>query len=176
MYEYSEFQKHILREVMYLRRHLCYNNALYCIVIQQKKWKKNLTLEELKMFIKKSMSEYVKRIDLQAYWEGKENNIIKYIAFFETTKEFYKSQHTNQPVREEFYPGFHFHLFITGVNEDYINELTHQLPNCITEPVCKILDKLSIQDLHRFILYHTKQMVDGFTSELILKNYKTGRN
>ncbi len=121
-YELNEHQKNILKEVNQLPL-----TDLFYIVVQQSDTNANLTLKELKKYIKRSVKEYVKRSDLQTYWEGKENELIKYYCFFETTKEFFLSQHTNILVNEDFYCGFHFHLFISGVNQDYIKELIFQL-------------------------------------------------
>jgi hypothetical protein len=166
-YELNEHQKIILKEVNQLPL-----TDLYYIVVQQSDTSANLTLKELKKYIKRSIKEYVKRSDLLTYWEGKENEVIKYYCFFETTKEFYLSQHTNLLVNEDFYCGFHFHLFISGVNEYYIKELIFQLsslkhkPNCISK-----IDGIKIERLNNdFILYHTKQLQHRYSSELILKN------
>jgi len=100
------------------------------------------------------------------------SSAIEYIAIFETTHDFFMSQHTHSIVKTEFYSGFHFHLFISGVGEDYIKELTYWLNSQKNKRGCisKIdgMKKGKLQ--HDFILYHTKQMMFRYSPQLILKN------
>ena len=146
------------------------SGGIYYVVIQQDMKKTNLTLNELKMYIKKSVKKYIER-----YANNKiDGEDIKYIAFFENTREFFMSQHTTAIVKTDFYSGFHFHLFVTGVDEYFIKELQYQLQkqknkqHCILKFDWDIKNKLDDD----FILYHTKQMMHGYSSELVLKNFE----
>ena len=167
-YELNEHQKVILKEV----KSLSLNNLFY-IVVQQSKTEKNLTLPELKKYIKRSVSEYVRRHAPETYYEGKENMNVRYYCFFETVKEFSISQHWDIFAPQNLYCGFHFHLFISGVEEDFIMELAYQLnsmknkKNCISKIDGRPLDRLDDD----FILYHAKQFQHCFSPQLILKNY-----
>lgn len=67
---------------------------LYYFVVQQRKGCPNLTLNELKKMIKKSIREWVAE-DKINYYQNKENKIVKYFTVFETTKDFNKSQLNN---------------------------------------------------------------------------------
>ncbi len=131
------------------------------------------TLNELKKHIRRSVKDYIKRRNEQEYYEGKENETINYITFFETTKDFFNSQHTNKIVDTNFYAGIHFHLFITGVNENYINELKYLIEHqknkigCISKINSVKAEKLDFD----FKTYHVKQMMFGYSPQLILKNY-----
>jgi hypothetical protein len=141
-------------------------------VVQQKIRRKIFTDNELKNHIQRSIKKYVRRKDPVNYYDGKENETIKYIAFFETTEDFFKSQHTNKIVDTNFYAGLHFHLFITGVNDDYINELICQLSSQKNKQGCiSKIDWVKKEKLdHDFILYHTKQMMYRYSPQLVLKN------
>ena len=167
-FELNDHQKSILKELLNLP-----TENLYYFTVQQKIRTNIFTLNELKKYIKRSIKEYVRRTDTVNYYEGKENETIKFIAFFETTEDFFKSQHTNKIVDTNFYAGLHFHLFIAGVNADYINELTYQLNSQKNKQGCiSKLDGVKKNKLdHDFILYHTKQMMFRYSPQMILKNY-----
>lgn len=102
-YEINEHQKNILKEVLHLP-----TDNLYYIVVQQNIQGANYSLNELKKHIRRSVKEYLKR---------KGRRSIKFITFFETTHDFFMSQHTTAIVKTDFYSGFHFHLFISGVRK-----------------------------------------------------------
>ena len=145
-------------------------SGVYYVVIQQDIKRKNLTLNELKKYIKASVKKYIER-----YANTKiDGDDIKYIAFFENTREFFMSQHTTSIVKTDFYSGFHFHLFVTGVDEYFIKELDYQLQKQKNKQGCILKfdwdKKTKLED--DFILYHTKQMMYGFSPQLILKNFE----
>ena len=146
---------------------------LYYIVAQQKIRTSIYSLNELKKHIRRSVKEYIKRLDPQSYYKGKENEVIKYIAFFENTKAFFMSQHVNNIVESNFYAGFHFHLFISGVDENYIKELTFQLNSQKDKRGCMSkIDGVKAEKLDfDFKTYHVKQMMFRYSPQLILKNY-----
>lgn len=156
-FEINEHQKNILIEVSQLP-----TKNLYYIVVQQNIKGANFSLNELKKHIRRSVKEYGR----------KENNLIKYIAIFENTHDFFMSQHTSSIVKTDFYSGFHFHLFISGVEQDYLKELTYWLNSqrnkrgCISKIDCVKKQQLE----HDFILYHTKQMMFRYSPQLVLKN------
>ena len=167
-FELNHHQKLILKDI----KELPFSNLHY-ITIQQHYKGANLTLNELKKHIKRSVKEYVRRQDLQTYYEGKENETIKYYCFFENVKEFFLSQNTDILANEDFYSGFHCHIFISGVNEDYIKEIKYQL--CSMKHKANCISKFSWRKLERldedFILYHTKQLQHRYSPQVILKNY-----
>lgn len=146
---------------------------LHYVVIQQIKSTLNFTDAELKKHIKRSVKEYIKRKDPQGYYEGKENDLAKYIAIFETTKEFSLSQHQNTIVKTDLYAGLHFHLFISGVDADYLHELLYQFTKqqnktaCISKASIERKEKLDYQ----FIEYHLKQMKYSYSPQQILMNF-----
>ena len=166
-YELNEHQKLILKELLKLP-----TDNLYYFAVQQKIRTNIFTLNELRKHIKRSVKEFIRRKDPLNYYDGKENETIKYTAFFETTEDFFKSQHTNKIVDNNFYAGFHFHLFIAGVNDDYINELTYQLNSQKNKQGCiSKIDGVKKEKLdHDFILYHTKQMMFRYSPQIVLKN------
>lgn len=170
-YELNEHQKQILKEV----KTLSLTDLLY-VVVQQSQKEKNLTLPELKKYIKRSVREYLKRQEPQQYYGGKENRQIKYYCFFETTKEFSISQQTDLFAPCELYCGFHFHLFISGVDETFTNELAYQLTSMKNKRKCiaKINSSLLSRLDDDFILYHTKQFQYHYSPQLVLKNYALG--
>ena len=167
LFELNEHQKTILKEVKKLSL-----NDLHYIVAQQSNTDTNLTLNELKKYIKRSVREYVSRKGLSIDERIEKTDMIKYYCFFENTEDFYKSQQTNSIVSQDFYSGFHFHLFISGVKEDYLKELKYQLSSLKHKPKCIAkIDTLKIErHSDDFILYHTKQLQHRYSSELILKN------
>jgi len=166
-YQINEHQEKIRNEISQLP-----TESMYYIVVQQNIKGSNFSLNELKKHIRRSTKEYVKRRDPQGYYSGKENDLIKYLTIFETTHDFFMSQHTTSIVKTDFYSGFHFHLFITGVREDYINQLTYQLNSQKNKHGCiSKIDGVKKEKLdHDFILYHTKQMMFRYSPQLILKN------
>lgn len=137
---------------------------LYNIVVQQNIKGANFTLPELKKHIRRSIKEYIERYDTNA--------AVKYVAIFETTHEFFMSQHTTAIVKTDFYSGFHFHLFISGVDERYITELTYWLNSQKNKQGCiSKLDWVKKGKLDNdFILYHVKQMMFRYSPQLVLKN------
>lgn len=167
-YELNEHQKWILKEVSKLP-----TTELYYITVQQHIQHTNLTLNELKKYLIRSVREYVRRKYRNDYYPDMENQYIKYIAFFENTKDFFMSQHTDNIVASEFYSGFHFHVFISNIDEGFVKELTYQLNSQKNKKGCiSKIDRFKLGRLDEdFILYHTKQMMYRYSPQLILKNY-----
>lgn len=172
LYELKPHQIEILNEIKSLPQ-----KNLYNFVIQQSLKNPNLTLNELKKYIKRSIRCFVKDFTGINYKPGIENNLIKYYCFFETTKDFFQSQNSNQNITEDIYSGLHFHLFISSPNNiihlpnfsHYLfQELTSQKNkrNCISK-----FDYTKIETLDEdFINYHTKQMMYRFSPEMVIKN------
>lgn len=161
-YEINKYQEQIRIEISQLP-----TESLYYIVVQQNIIGSNFSLNELKKHIRRSVKEYIFRY-------SQPNNIpkIRYIAIFENTHEFFMSQHTTAIVKTDFYSGFHFHLFISGVERDYLKELAYWLNSqknkqgCISKIDCVKIEQLD----NDFILYHTKQMMFRYSPQLVLKN------
>ena len=106
-----------------------------------------------------------------------EKKLVKYYCFFETSEEFFKSQHKNKIVSESIEMNLHFHLFITSTDSNiYVPQLIN---NIILEffgqrnkqsSLLKI-DYNRIEKLEDdFILYHTKQMMYESNLDFIIKN------
>jgi hypothetical protein len=146
---------------------------LHYVVIQQVKSTLNFTDAELKKHIRRSIKEYIKRQHPEGYYEGRENETIKYIAIFETTKEFSLSQQQNNIVEPDLYSGLHFHLFISGVEADYLQELLYHFSKQKNKTSC--ISKASIEKKEKldfdFIAYHLKQMKYSYSPQQILKNW-----
>ena len=134
---------------------------LFYVVVQQKIKGRNYTLTELKKYIRRAVAYYEKRTNKQT---------IPYIAIFETTKEFHMSQHDLNIVQTEFYSGFHFHLFIAGVDADFIDDLQWQLNSqrnkrgCISGIDGKFIERFDMD----FKTYHLKQMMFSYSPQLVL--------
>jgi len=173
-YTISPHQIKILNHIKDLpKKHLHY------LVGQQSLKHNNLTLKELKRFIKNGINKYCESLNLPKQ-TIEDNKYLKFFCVFETTEDFYNSQYQNKIVDEDIVMGIHFHLFISSVDNypwisfpslfHYIfNELT-QLPHkrmCIRKYDYKKLDKLN----ENFILYHTKQFRYCPNSEMLMKNF-----
>ena len=173
-YTINPYQLRVLNEIKSLpKKHLHY------LVGQQSNKYSNLTLKELKFFIKKGIKNYCREINYN-YKKGDENKLIKYYCVFETKKDFFLSQHQNTIVSEDIEMGIHFHLFLTSSDgnpwvsfpsliHSIFMELTH-LPHkrkCISK---YDYDKIKTLD-ENFILYHTKQIMFRPSSEMSMKNF-----
>ena len=172
-YEINPYQLRILEEVKSLPR-----KNLHYVTGQQSDHYPNLTLPELKKLIKRSMVKYIRQLNLN-YHKGMENELVKFYCVFETTKDFFHSQHQNSIVDENVEMGIHFHLFLTSPDNypwvcfpqlihtifSELTSLKHK-QRCLSE-----LGYYKIKDLQDdFILYHTKQLMFRPSSEMILKN------
>lgn len=151
---------------------------LHYLVGQQSNIHKNLSLKELKYFIKLGIKKYCKRLNID-FKNGDENKYVKYFCVYETTRDFFNSQHQNSIVREEIEMGIHFHLFITS-SDTYswvsFPSLFHSIYTELTrlrhkrKCISKFdYNKLNVLD-ENFILYHTKQFMYNPSSEMIMNN------
>ena len=150
---------------------------LHYLVIQQSLKHPNLTLKEFKCRIKRGIRLYVQDLFGYEYKYGLEDEVIKYYCFFETSKEFFWSQHLNNIVDEDIDLNFHVHIFLSGkyriVNFTQLifyifRELTSQKnkQRCINKFDYKKLESLEDD----FVLYHTKQMMFHPNRESIIQN------
>ena len=171
-YELKPHQNQILNEVKNLPK-----QRLHYLVIQQNRNKPNFTLRELKKHIRTGIKKYVNQIYPFNNIKGLEKQLVKYYCFFETSEEFFKSQHKNIIVDENIEMNLHFHLFITSTDSSiYVPQLIN---NIILEffgqrnkqsSLLKI-DYDRIEKLEDdFILYHTKQMMYESNLDFIIKN------
>lgn len=172
-YTISPPQLKILNTIKTLpKRHLHY------LVGQQSIKHRNLTLKEMKSLIKKGIRKYCEDLN-PGIDKRRENNYLQFFCVFETTKEFFLSQHENKIVNEEINMGIHFHLFITSPdNYPWVSfpslfhyifiELTHLPQNhrCITKYDYNRLHELP----ENFILYHTKQFMYSPSNEMVMTN------
>lgn len=172
LYELKPHQIQILNEIKSLPQ-----KNLHYYVIQQSLIEPNLTLNELKKFIKRSIRYFVKDFTGSNYRPGIEDKLIKYYCFFETTQDFFKSQNSNQNLSDELYSGLHFHLFISSPHSIiHLPNYTHYLFEQLTSQKNKRksltkFDYTKIEILDEdFINYHTKQMMYRFSSEMVIKN------
>lgn len=173
-YEVKPHQLEILQNINSLPK-----KYLHYLVCQQSNKHRNLTLNELKHFIRKGIRNYCKNLSL-TFNRGDENKYVKYYCVFETREDFFKSQHENKIVDEEFEMGIHFHLFLTSPDNypwisfpslihSIYSELTHLQHNrrCISK---FDYNRLKTMD-ENFILYHTKQLMFRSSKEMIMTNF-----
>jgi len=172
-YEIKPHQLRILEEVKKLPR-----KNLHYVTGQQSNKHPNLTLREMKKFIRRTMVKYIRELNLN-YHQGMENELLKFYCVFETTKDFFHSQHQNSIVDENVEMGIHFHLFLSSPDNypwvcfpqlfhNLFTELTslRHKKRCLSE-----LDYRKVEDLEMdFILYHTKQFMYRPSAEMVLKN------
>lgn len=171
-FELKPHQNKILSEIKKLPK-----SKLHYLVIQQNKNQPNFTLNELKKHIKKGIKRYVSKHFLFNYRKGLEDQIVKYYCFFETSKDFFWSQHKNTIVDKNIEMNLHFHLFISS---DISSVHLPQLVNDIIQEFFgqrnkqKSLLKIDYNKIENldddFILYHTKQMMFEPNVDFILKN------
>lgn len=178
-YSINPYQLKVLNQIKNLpRKHLHY------LVGQQSNKHRNLSLKELKKLLKKGIRNYCKSLSIY-FREGDENKYLQYFCVFETTKDFFHSQHQNTIVDEDFKMGIHFHLFITSPDNypwisfsslvySIFTELNHLPQNrrCISK---YDYNKINMLD-ENFVLYHTKQFMYNSSSEMIMTNLKTKKN
>jgi len=151
---------------------------LHYLTIQQSNKHSNLTLPEMKRLVRSGIKKYIRRTNLNCR-SGFEDKVIKYFGIFETTKDFFQSQHQNHIVDEKIDLGLHLHLFFSSVDgysdvsfpsliSTIFFELTcmkHKM-RCISK-----YDYFKIENLNDdFVLYHTKQFMYRPSSEMIMCN------
>ena len=149
---------------------------LYYVVIQQNSSETNFTLTELKKHLQYSIKKYIRDFFSLEYRYGLEKELIQYVCFFETTKEYNQSIFNNN-MSKEIYIGFHFHLFITSKSSEvYIPQLIHYIFWSLSSQKNK-LNSLKKFDYYKikalddlFIQYHTKQHFYTEIPEMVLKN------
>jgi hypothetical protein len=170
-YEINPYQLKILNVVKSLPR-----KNLHYVTGQQSDKHLNLTLPEMKKLIRRGIRRYFQETSLH-YHQGLENELVKLFCVFETKKDFFHSQHTNEIFDLEVDMGLHFHLFISPI-KDWVSiptlihtiftELTslQHKQRCISE-----FGYMRIEDLQdNFILYHTKQFMFRPSVEMVMKN------
>jgi hypothetical protein len=173
-YHINQHQLDILEHI----RNLPTKNLHY-ITGQQSNKHLNLTLPELKKLIKRGIRQY-----LQPYLtytpNKKESDLIRFVCVFETTKDFFHSQHKNIEVSEDLFLGLHFHLFISPSPTNYwvsFPSLVHSIFSELTSIKHKArciskFDYTKFEELdENFILYHTKQFMYRPAREMIMSNY-----
>lgn len=150
---------------------------LHYFTAQQSDKHINLTLPEMKKLIKRAIRRYIQEVNIN-YYQGLENELMKFYCIFETKREFSLSQRSSKITSDEVSMGLHFHLFISCPNNyNWIcfNSLSYQIlteltsikhkKQCISEFGYKKIDYLD----DNFVQYHTKQQ-DIISEEMILKN------
>jgi hypothetical protein len=134
----------------------------------------------MKNLIRRGIRRYFQETSLH-YHQGLESELVRFFCVFETKKDFFHSQHTNEIFDLEVDMGLHFHLFLT-TSDNYhwvsfptlihylFTELTSLKHNqrCLSE-----FEYMKINDLvDNFILYHTKQFMFRPSVEMVMKNIK----
>jgi len=173
-FEIKQHQKDIVDAISSLPR-----RNLHYITGQQSNRYPNLSLIELKKFIRRGIRQYLApTMVLQP--SKKESDLIKFYCVFETTKDFFHSQHRNTDVGEEMFLGLHFHLFISPTPTNHwvsfpslVHTIFSELTSIRHKSMCiSKYDYSKIEDLNEnFILYHTKQFMFHPSREMILTNY-----
>ncbi|MGB1102289.1 MAG: hypothetical protein ACPG21_01535 [Crocinitomicaceae bacterium] len=171
-FELKPHQKEILEDInkLDLRR-------LHYLVIQQNQNNPNLTLNELKKHIKRGVKLYTQSLLGYKYKNGVENKLIQYVCFFETSEDFFWSQHINSIVGEEINMNLHFHLFISSNKglvfvPQLVNDIILQLLSQKNKSrSIKKIDYDSINELDfDFKTYHVKQMMYRPSPSFYLSN------
>ena len=170
-YYIKPHQLQILNEIKSLP-----SKNLHYITGQQSDHHTNLTLPEMKKLIRRGLRQYFQETSLH-YYQGLENELVKFYCVFETKKDFFHSQHQNDIINPEIDMGIHFHLFISPVKEwisiptlihtifTELTSLKHK-QRCLSE-----YGYMKIEELEdNFILYHTKQFMFRPSSEMVMKN------
>lgn len=172
-YTLNSFQNKIVNDIKTLNE-----NKLTYAVIQQSNSHKNLTLNELKKYIRRSIRKEVKT-NIKPFKKGIEDNYLKYAAIIETRKNFFIAQHTSTS-DENVYLGLHFHLFVSPtmfyerlysskkfsqILKSELISLKHK-KNCLQEFECREINSLD----NDFITYHTKQFMFRGEKEFYLTN------
>lgn len=165
-------QLKILRKIQSLPQ-----RNLHYLVGQQSNKKRNLTLNELKLFIRMGIERYCERQSIY-YKNGDQDKLIKYFCVFETTGDFFHSQHENKIVDENIQMGIHFHLFFSSHdNTISFPSLIHYIFVELTklehkEGSISKYDYKRIKNLdENFVLYHTKQFMYRPSKEMIMFNF-----
>jgi len=151
---------------------------LHYVTAQQSNKHPNLTLPEMKTFIRRGIRQYLKPARDMSQ-NKRESDFIRYFCVFETTRDFFHSQHRNIKISEDMFLGLHFHLFISPAPSYYwvcFPSLIHTIFSELTSMKHKRLciskyDYTRIDDLNEnFILYHTKQFMFRPSVEMIMSN------
>ncbi len=171
-YEVKPHQKELAQKINRLNK-----NNLYNLVIQQHHKRRNLTLKELKKYIKKGIKDYCKSLYGYQYKEGLENELIQYVCVFETNEGFNKTQFKSLNIDTKINFHFHFHLFISTENSIVsMNYLLFSIINSLMSNNLKAdallkIDYCKLNDFtDDFLFYHTKQFQEREEVELILTN------
>lgn len=171
-FELKPHQKEILEDInkLDIRR-------LHYLVIQQNQSYPNLTLNELKKHIKRGVKLYTQSLLGYNYKNGIENELIQYVCIFETSEDFFWSQHSNSIVGEEININLHFHLFISSNKglvfvPQLVNDIILQLLSQKNKSrSIKKIDYNSINELDfDFKTYHVKQMMYRPSPSFYLSN------
>ena len=171
-YQVRKHQREILKDIKKLPR-----NQLHYLVVQQSLKYTPLTLNELKKHIRQGVKNHVKEWMGHQYRPGCENEIIEYFGLFETSKDFWWSQHSYNLNQSEFDLRFHFHLFLSSQKPQIcLDSVIYSIFKELTSQRNKVRS-ISKFDYNRvtkldddFILYHTKQLMYGPSNELVIKN------
>ena len=172
-YQIKEHQKDILNSVKSLPQH-----NLHYITGQQSNRHSNLTLPELKKLIRKGIRQYLLPTIVQQP-NKKESDLIRFFCVFETTKDFFHSQHKSIDVSEEMFLGLHFHLFISPTPSNHWVSFPSLVHSIFTELTSirhksRCLSKYDYQKIEElnenFVLYHTKQFMFHPSTEMIMTN------
>lgn len=171
-YTITPNQKRMIDDVKNL-----YPKRLYYLVIQQNRLKPNLTINELKKHVRNGIKSYVRTFFSLEYRTNLENELIQYVCFLETSKEFQQSLYQTNLNTDEVYLGLHFHLFISSRSgQVHIPQLIHYIFLSLTsQPLkseaIKLFDYFKVENLdERFIQYHTKQHFRCESPEMYMKN------
>lgn len=172
IYRANKHQIEVLNQVRRLpRKHLHY------IVAQQADNRPNINLKQMKNAIKRAVRGYVKESNYP-YSPALDNLLVQYLCVFETTKEFHLS-HCEQRLNEDFYLGLHCHIFLTSPDNypwvcftTLAHRIFHELTDYPKRGDClKKYDTVEVDKLNDpFILYHTKQLYQRPSREMILTN------
>lgn len=152
-------------------------NNLYYLVSKPNSHTDNLTIPELKKYIKSGIQKYTQEFLLHNYYWGAEKKLFQYILFIEYPKDFYLATLDTNANLTSLNNDAHFHMFVSS-NNSFVNmtQLGYQIfrdltsskkkPNSIRKYKCYKLENIS----EEFIEYHTKQHYQYIDKERLMIN------
>jgi hypothetical protein len=153
-------------------------NNLYYLVSKPNENTDNLTIPEIKKYIKSGIQKYTQEFLLHNYYWGAEKKLFQYILFIEYPKDFYLATLDINANLTSLNNDVHFHMFISS-NNNFVNmtQLGYQIlldltssrkkPNSIKKYKCyKIEDGITKE----FAEYHTKQHYQYIDKERLMIN------
>lgn len=153
------------------------NNLYYLVSKPNIDVENNLTIPEIKKYIKSGIQKYTQEFLLHNYYWGAEKKLFQYILFIEYPKDFYLATLDTNADLTSLNNDVHFHMFISS-KSNYVNmtqigykifyDLTSSKSksNSISKYKCYKIENIS----EEFIEYHTKQHYQYIDKDRLMIN------